>query len=449
MSENQLRPVRKDVAGSIPSKKASPIVQTGRVRRAGSRRQGTIAIFVLIVIGALIAAGYFMFVPRDESVVLTEYDSAIARIETLQETVEIAGTVTARSNATVTSPEQGFMDLLFVAEGDWVNESDLVARINAESLESSRVALQRVLERDQREYDRFLLQHEYTMRSLSRERDNLLDDLADAQDELAAERELLEIGSSTAAEVSAAEAVVSDIEDSIEDHDATVEETVALHELSAENYEDDIASSREELEEIDERLADTRVTAPISGRVVSLASVATTSGELISQFATLLEISDTTDPVILSEIEEQYVPSITIGQPVAADVAGVRYLAEIERIGQVASTAASGGTPTVEIDVMIPEVGELLPGTSALLEVLVGEVPEAIVLPRGPYLTSGNRRYLFVIDGDTARRVEVTYGEITDDLVQITNGIEPGDRVITSSYQAFVDQTTITLGGAE
>ena len=449
MSENQLRPVRKEIVGSIPPKKDGPIVQSGRVRRAGSRRQGLIAVFVLIVIGGLVAAGYFVFVPREQTTVLTDFDTASATVRTIQETVEISGTVTARDNATVTSPEQGFVDALFVSEGDWVNEGELIAFISAESLESSRVSLQRSLERDQREYEQFLLQHEYSLRSFARQRTDLVDDLDDASDDLAAEQELLEIGSSTPASVSAARDLVRDIEDDLEDHDATVEESVALHELSAQNYQDDIASVQEELAEIDERLADTRITAPISGRVVSVSSAATTSGELISQFATLVELSNTTDPVILSEIEEQYVPSIAVGQPVAADVAGERYLAQIERIGQIASTSQSGGTPTVEIDVFIPDVGELLPGTSALLEVLVGEVPDAVVLPRGPYLTSGNRRYLYVVDGLVANRVEVEYGEITDDLVQIASGISRGDQVITSSYQAYISETTIELGGTE
>ena len=54
-----------------------------------------------------------------------------------------------------------------------------------------------------------------------------------------------------------------------------------------------------------------------------------------------------------------------------------------------------------------------------------------------------------MIQGNTARRTEVEYGEITDDRVQITAGLDPGDRVITSSYQTFIDQQEIQLGDKE
>jgi multidrug efflux pump subunit AcrA (membrane-fusion protein) len=440
----QIRPAGTE--GDRTAKRAAPIVETGRVRRAGSRRQAIVAVFVVLAIGGLIAAGYFLFLPKDRALVLNDYETAVATVQTLQDTVELSGVVTARNNATVTSPEQGFVDTLLVSEGDWVNTGDLVAIINAEALEDSLVALRRSLERDQREYERFLLQHEYDLRGYNRERQHLVDDLEEAREDLAAERELFELGSSTASAVRSAEEAVQDLQDALDDHDSSVEEAIALHGLSVQNYEDDITSAREEIADIEDRLADTRITAPIPGRVVSISNAASTSGELLSQYATILEISTTTDPLIQSEIEEQYIALIEVGQPVAVEVSGVRYIASIDRIGQIATSPSDGGTPTVEIDVVIPDVGELIPGSSALLEVLVGEVPDAVVLPRGPYLTSGNRRYLFVVDGDTAKRIEVEYGEITDDKVQIASGINAGDRVITSSYQTFIDQTEIRLG---
>ena len=89
---------------------------------------------------------------------------------------------------------------------------------------------------------------------------------------------------------------------------------------------------------------------------------------------------------------------------------------------------------------------EILPGSSALVEILIGEIADAVVLPRGSYLTSGNRRYLYHIDGETASRIEVEYGEITDDYVQIISGVQPGDQIITSSYQNYVDHQTVELG---
>ena len=81
-----------------------------------------------------------------------------------------------------------------------------------------------------------------------------------------------------------------------------------------------------------------------------------------------------------------------------------------------------------------------------LVEILIGEIADAVVLPRGQYLSSGNRRYLYRIDGGIATRIGVEYGEITDEYVQVVSGVQAGDRIITSSYQNYIDYQTIELG---
>lgn len=431
------------------AKRSTPIVGETRVRRAGSRRQGVLALFAVAVIAVLVVVGYVLFVPRDEAVLLTEYTIAQVTVETLQDTVELGGTVTARRMATVTSPEQGVVESLLVAEGDWVNEGDLLAVVDAEPLRDALTSSERALERALRDYDRLLLEHRYRMAALERTEARLREQIADAEDDLAETRELVGIGSASRSELETAEKRVEDARASLEDHLATIEETVALHELTRANVDDDIAGLREEIVDLEERLMETRVRAPISGRVVSIADAATTAGAILNQFATILTLADTRDPLVESAIEEQYVAAIEPGRPVAIEVAGQRYLGAIERIGQVASAASDGGTPTVEIDVGLETDLELIPGSSALVEVLLGEISGAFVLPRGPYLTSGNRRYVYRVEGDVALRTEVQYGAVTDDRVQVVAGLSPGDRVITSSYQSFIDVTTVTLGGTQ
>lgn len=443
MSGGELHPASTEKHGS-------PIVRVQRIRRAGRRRQAILALFVLLVIGGVMGGGYFLFMLGETELTVSGYSTAIVSVEVLRDTVEVSGSVAARTTATVTTPESGFVDALFVEEGDWVERGSLVARIDARSLVTQVESLERSLARSLREADRFLLEHEYALRRYERGRGSLEDALDDAEAELMILRELSDLGSVSRSEVENAEKAVLDAQEAIDEHVADVEEATALYEFSLVNYEDDIDSSRREIAELGERLAATTITAPISGRVLSIATSATVAGELLQQYATILQLADTRDPVIESEIEEQYVPSIGVGQSVTVEVAGVRYQGAVERIGQVASTSSDGGTPKVEIDITIDaDAGEILPGTSALVEILIGQIDDALVLPRGQYLTSGNRRYLFRVDGETAERVDVTYGTMTDDRVRIISGVEAGDRIITSSYQSYVDRTTVRLGGEE
>ncbi|MEE8440861.1 MAG: HlyD family efflux transporter periplasmic adaptor subunit [Spirochaetia bacterium] len=455
MSQNGLQPV-------LPDKRSLPIVQspgrnevvqvgaTGRVRRAGSQRQARIALFVILVMAAVLAAGYFAFIPREETRTVGNYSLSTVAVATLQDTVELSGVVSARAEAAVTAPESGTMGLLLVAEGEWVTNGQLVAILETEELQDQLDSKRLQLQREQRDFDRFLLQHEYDLRRFDRKRENLSDTTADAREELADTQELYDLGSASLSELEEWQDKVDTAQDAIEDHDAEVEEALAIHELTKGNYEDDRLTIREDINDLEERILDARVTSPMTGRVVSITDAATTNGARIVQYQTLMEIADSRNPLILSEIEEQYVDLISVGQPVAVEISGTRVVGAIERIGLTAQSSSDGGTPTVELDIAI-DVGdaEIISGTSTIVEVLIGEIANAIVLPRGPYLTSRNRKYLYRVDGQAADRVEVTFGMITDNSVQILTGVEPGDQIITSSYTNFIDYKTVQIGGNE
>jgi HlyD family secretion protein len=459
MTENGLEPVRPDKQAQS-DKRLAPIVQspgrqevapvgaTGRVRRAGSRRQARIALFVILVIAAVLVAGYIWFIPREETQTVDNYTVSTVTVATLQDTVELSGLVSARSEATVTAPESGTMGVLLVSEGEWVGSGQLLAILETDDLQDQLDSKLLQLQREQRDFDRFLLQHEYALRSFDRKRENLVESLADAQDELADTRELYELGSASLSELGDWEDKVDNAQDAVDDHDAEVEEALAIHELTTSNYEDDLLTIREDMADLEERILDARVSSPMAGRIISIANAATTSGERISQYQTLMDIADSRNPLIETEIEEQYVSLISVGQPVAVDISGTRVVGAIERIGLTAVSSTAGGTPTVELDIAVDVAdAEITIGTSTIVEVLIGEVADAVVLPRGPYLTSGNRKYLYRVDGSTATRVEVTYGAITDSAVQIIAGVEPGDQIITSSYSNFIDFSTVQLGG--
>jgi HlyD family secretion protein len=68
-----------------------------------------------------------------------------------------------------------------------------------------------------------------------------------------------------------------------------------------------------------------------------------------------------------------------------------------------------------------------------------------MMIPRGPYLTTGSQRYLYKVEGNVARRVDVTFGVMEGNTVEVLTGVEAGDEVITSGYQNFIEFEQITL----
>lgn len=121
----------------------------------------------------------------------------------------------------------------------------------------------------------------------------------------------------------------------------------------------------------------------------------------------------------------------------------------IESIGRVALMSSDGITATVQVIVRPEQGSDLIPGSTAVSELVIGTLDDILLLPRGPYLTTGGQRFVYVIEGNQAIKTAVTYGELHTDQVQILRGLSEGDRIITSGYQNYIEHNTIMLQGAE
>ena len=71
----------------------------------------------------------------------------------------------------------------------------------------------------------------------------------------------------------------------------------------------------------------------------------------------------------------------------------------------------------------------LRPGMSAQVEILVTELDNVLSVPVQAILQFRGKDYVFVKDGDTFRREEVTLGISNDQHVEVKQGLKSGDRV--------------------
>jgi len=60
------------------------------------------------------------------------------------------------------------------------------------------------------------------------------------------------------------------------------------------------------------------------------------------------------------------------------------------------------------------------------------------MLPRGPFFQDTGGQWVYVLDAEgTATKREVKLGRQNPDLYEVLEGLQPGDRVVTSRYAAF------------
>ena len=437
------------------TKHTSSIIQTGknrRVRRPGSKKQRNMALFVIFVLIAAAVGAYFIFSPKEDVFELRTYTTAGVQQSTIQDTLEISGTATVRFQTNILTPESGLLESLMVEEGDWVEAGALVAVIDAEALENSLLTLKKQMVSQTRNYERFLLQHELSQNNLDQQREALLQFIITAEEQVESAVELYSVGSSTMQDVESAENQLDSAQSDLASFDTEQVISDQLFELDKLDYQDSLQDLQDSIDMIVEQIEATKIHAPIRGQVVSIVEDLAI-GAPIGNAAFLMEIADTEQPMIEAAIEEQYISYIAVGHPVVVSIAGQEIPGSIEKIGLSAQAAASAGTPTVALEIAIDQNDQndylVLPGSSALVSLVLQEIPDAFVLPRGPFLTSGNRQYVYKVEGNTAQRVNITVGNTTETLVEILSGVSVGDVIITSSYHQFIDYETVTLGGSD
>ena len=105
--------------------------------------------------------------------------------------------------------------------------------------------------------------------------------------------------------------------------------------------------------------------------------------------------------------------------------------------------AATGDTAQVSaVNVKVEEVME----TSIVDTVSYsGEVKstEAIVVSSDALLEAEDgTKYVYIVDGDNAKRADVVTGIVTDEVVEIISGISVGDKVIVSGKEYISEKNT-------
>jgi HlyD family secretion protein len=135
---------------------------------------------------------------------------------------------------------------------------------------------------------------------------------------------------------------------------------------------------------------------------------------------------------------------LSVGQVANLKIADVDYKGSVVQISPNAESGQNG--PVVPVMLGFDAVPEgIRIGASSSVEIEVGRKDDALFLPRGAYLSTGGERFVYLVKGDTATRTETIFGLVDGNNVEVREGLESGDKVIISSYEAFKDKAEITL----
>ncbi len=138
---------------------------------------------------------------------------------------------------------------------------------------------------------------------------------------------------------------------------------------------------------------------------------------------------------LTAQVDEFYIGRIALGQIALFAVGGRDFEATVVKIHpQVAD-----GTFKVDLHFKGAAPQGITVGQAIDTKLELGGASTALMLPNGPFYQDTGGQWAFVLtpDGKYATRRTIALGRRNPDHVEVLEGLEPGERVIVSSYQGF------------
>ncbi len=412
-----------------------------RVQKRRLPKQLSLIVFTLISIGLIAYAAYYYFIPKEETFVLDFYTYAEVGTEDFIETLSAKGAIIPRRVDQIASKIGGVVEEVYIKEGDDIKSGTPLLRIYSQEVVADKNGAETELGEAKAKLAQLKMDQEL-------ERSNEKVKIIDAEEQLKQAKENLELqkvlygyGSIARIELERAEQSLETAKRRLEQSQRELELLSRRQEADQAALEKTISISQERLEKALEKMENFVVKAPFDGRILSLKIP---GNGIISAHESLGEIADLTDQIVELQVTPGQTERFDVGTSVKINVGQVEYKGEVSYIAPQAKQGQEGSTVLVRVD-FLEEVAHLRPNSAVNANIHLRTYEDSLFLPRGAYLTSGQQLFVYVIDGNIATQREVQFGLLQGNSVQILRGLELGENVIISSYDAYRSRKQIEI----
>ena len=211
---------------------------------------------------------------------------------------------------------------------------------------------------------------------------------------------------------------------------------LALNSIRQKTWENDIALAEAQVNQAKAtldfnkaQLANLIILSPMNGGVTKRFVDPGTMVKDTTPILTLMDLSEM--KMVVNVIEREFI-HLQKGQPVKITVTAFPDRSFTGRI-EIITPALELQSRTAEIQISIPNPGFVLkPGMFGRAEILLRSNPQAVLVPIQAVLTEMDKDFVYVLKENKAFRRAVRKGVVRDDVVEILQGLSPGEQVVTA-----------------
>ena len=207
-----------------------------------------------------------------------------------------------------------------------------------------------------------------------------------------------------------------------------------------EQMEESLKSMELNMKLIRERVDNLKVKAPIDGEVGMLDVVL---GQSLSQGMNIGQINDLSAYKVQAQVDEHYIDRVTTGLTASFE----RQDNMFEMMLRKVYPEVRNGQFKADFRFTdnVPE--NIRSGQTYYLNLQLGQPTDAAIIPRGSFFQKTGGRWIYVVDesGEKAYRREIRIGRQNPQYYEVLEGLNPGEKVITSSYDNFGENEVLIL----
>lgn len=182
------------------------------------------------------------------------------------------------------------------------------------------------------------------------------------------------------------------------------------------------------------------ITAPIDGELGLLDVVL---GQSVPSGSKIGQINNLDSYKIEAQIDEHYIDRVTSGLEADFERQDEAYHAVIRKV----YPEVRDGKFKADFKFSGAQPENIRTGQTYYLNLQLGQPEEAVMIPRGTFYQKTGGRWIYVIteDGSKAYKREIRIGRQNPQYYEVLEGLQPGEKVITSGYDNFGDNDCLVL----
>lgn len=188
------------------------------------------------------------------------------------------------------------------------------------------------------------------------------------------------------------------------------------------------------------KVGDLIVRAPVDGQLTSLDAEI---GQSKNKGERLGQIDVMSGHKVRVDIDEHYISRVMIGQMGEATLAGKTYKLRIKKI----YTQVNNGRFQVDMEFIDTPPSDVRRGQTLQILLSLSDETQAVLVSKGGFFQQTGGNWIFKLNdkGTIAYKVDVQLGRQNPDYYEVVSGLQPGDKVVTSSYENYGNMQELVL----